>query len=315
MYQTIDEINPDSEATPPPQTARYFISLIVLIGFGIMLGAAIWAYNQDNSITPHPSQQSEAIDGFRRIQAEPRRAIRRARLIDYINAHPQSPVLSSAKQQLRVMNDYEAEDWARLSDIMFDDTLTALDQQFALERYIALWGEGLVGSRDSDISAFKSSLETALDSQNGNAPPSRRFIPEKSPISDNITTSQMVGGRIIRKARPNYPAPPPPPKISQTSRNEQITPARIRTPRAPEYPRRAFRRGIAAVVELSLNVDERGRVGLIEVVSIDAPRYANDFERAARRAAKRTRFHPRTVNGVPAPARDIRKKYVFDPDI
>jgi len=294
---------------------RRLITLIVIIGFAVMLSAAIWAYNQDNSITPHPAQQSESIDGFRRIQAEPRRAIRRALLIDYIKAHPQSPVLGGAQQQLRVMNDYEAADWAELSDIIFDDTLPILDKQFALDRYIASWGEGLVGSRDSDIIAFKSSLATALEAQNGTTPPSRKFIPEKSPIPDNITASQMVGGRVVRRIRPTYPAPPPPPKVTLNLPRERITPARIRTLRTPEYPRRAFRRGIPAVVELSLNVDERGRVGLVEVVNIEAPRYASDFERAARRAAKRTRFHPKTVNGKPAPARDIRKKYVFDPDI
>jgi len=207
MYQTIDEINPESEAaSPPSQTARYFITLIVIIGFAVMLSAAIWAYNQDNSITPHPAQQSESIDGFRRIQAEPRRAIRRALLIDYIKAHPQSPVLGGAQQQLRVMNDYEAADWAELSDIIFDDTLPILDKQFALDRYIVSWGEGLVGSRDSDIIAFKSSLATALEAQNGTTPPSRKFIPEKSPIPDNITASQMVGGRVVRRIRPTYPA-------------------------------------------------------------------------------------------------------------
>jgi len=231
-------------------------------------------------------------------------------LVDYVKSYPQSPVLGGAQQQLRVMNDYEASDWAKLSDIMFNEDLPALDKTFALDRYVDAWGEGLIGSRDDDIIAFKASLDAAPDANIVD----RKFVPEKSPIPETIEAGQMAGGRTARPVLPRYPTPAPPQIIRPDNSSQDITPARVRRNRAPDYPRRAYSRSIPAVVELSLNIDERGRVGLIETVSIEAPRYSRDFERAARRAAKRTRFHPKTINDRPVPARDIRKTYVFDPD-
>lgn len=310
MYETIDEIDTTDETPVSPQKARYFITLFVILGFAVILAAAIWSAQHTPNVTAHPAQQIEATKAFRRIQGESRLSIRRALLLDYVKNYPQSPTLNGAKQQLRVMDDYEAADWAKLSDIMFDETLTSEDKIFALERYVAAWGEGLIGSRDNDITAFKAALDVTPDERTNK---SRKLITEKSPIPDTIDAGQMAGGRAARPSPPRYPAPRPTPRAAQPQ--AIITPARIRRSRTPEYPRRALSRGVPAIVELSLNIDERGRVGLIELVGIDAPRYHRDFERAARRAAKRTRFHPQTVNGTAVPSRDIRKTYVFDPSL
>jgi len=60
-----------------------------------------------------------------------------------------------------------------------------------------------------------------------------------------------------------------------------------------------------------MDIDERGRVDFVETISVETERYAKDFRRAAERAAKRTRFNPKTINGKPVPARNIRKRYIF----
>jgi len=56
----------------------------------------------------------------------------------------------------------------------------------------------------------------------------------------------------------------------------------------PRYPRRAYRRNVSAVVELSLSIDDEGEVQMTEVLSVTAKRYERDFIKAAERAAMRT---------------------------
>jgi TonB family protein len=284
---------------------------LIMMGLAAGIAAVMLSQYQAPPVVIHPAEQADVTQAFRRIQAETRPAIRRALLVDYVENYPQSPIINGAQQQLRVMNTYEASDWAKLSDIMFSEDLTALDKDFALNRYVDLWGEGLVGSRDEEVTAFKA----ALDALTSEAAIDRKFIPEKSPIPTTIEAGQMAGGQKTRPPLPRPAAPiiRRPVKVPQAQ--QEITPLRIRRNRAPDYPRRAYDRSIAAVVELSLNIDERGRVGLIETVNIDARRYKRDFERAARRAAKRTRFYPKMINGRAVPVRDIRKTYVFDPDL
>jgi len=73
----------------------------------------------------------------------------------------------------------------------------------------------------------------------------------------------------------------------------------------------AKRRNIGAIVVVSMNINNEGRVDSVDIVDIEAERYEKDFIRAAKRAAKRTRFHPKTVNGKAVPAMDVRKRYIF----
>ena len=67
------------------------------------------------------------------------------------------------------------------------------------------------------------------------------------------------------------------------------------------------------MVVVEMNIDDEGRVAFTDIVSIDAQRYARDFAKAAERAAKRTRFNPKTVNGKAVAAVGVRKRYIFRP--
>jgi len=60
-----------------------------------------------------------------------------------------------------------------------------------------------------------------------------------------------------------------------------------------------------------MNIDEKGKVDSVDIVDVQAERYQKDFSRAAERAAKRTRFNPKTINGKAVPAKDVRKRYIF----
>jgi len=85
----------------------------------------------------------------------------------------------------------------------------------------------------------------------------------------------------------------------------------VRRNQSPNYPRSAKRRNIGAIVVVSMDIDEKGRVESVDTVDIEAVRYQKDFRRAAERAAKRTRFHPKTINGTAVPAKGVRKRYIF----
>ena len=74
-----------------------------------------------------------------------------------------------------------------------------------------------------------------------------------------------------------------------------------------------MRRKVKAIVTLKLNIDEKGKVAMTELVNVQTSRYAKDFVKAAERAAMSTRFHPKTVNGVPRAATGIVKRYRFEP--
>ncbi|MEP6343199.1 MAG: TonB family protein [Maricaulaceae bacterium] len=309
MYQKIDDIEEmpvKPQATP---SNRRWLLLVAAILFSIIVGATIWTYTQKSSPLSHSADQPQTSELFQRIQAEPRKSVRRARLIDFTQTYPEAPMIHGAKQQLRVMNVYEARDWAALSDIMFDDKLSQTDKFFEIEKYVELWGEGLVGSRDEELAAFRATLAT-LDVTTD---VDRKHKPEGSPIPDDIDGTQMAGGHKPPPARPTPVAPPEPPQQPQI-KGPEITPLRVRRNRSPDYPRKAYSRRVPATVILSLNIDDRGRVRLVETISVKADRYGRDFERAAVRAARNTRYYPRKEDGIAVPIQGVRKTYVFDPE-
>ena len=82
---------------------------------------------------------------------------------------------------------------------------------------------------------------------------------------------------------PESPAPAP------------VLPRVVRS-EAPDYPYRAFREGIEGQVRLQFRVDDRGKPRDIEVLASEPPK---QFDKAARKALKRWRFEPATLNGKP----------------
>ena len=62
---------------------------------------------------------------------------------------------------------------------------------------------------------------------------------------------------------------------------------------------------------VTMDINEKGKVEAVDTVSVQAERYEKEFRRASERAAKRTRFHPKTINGKAVPAKGVRKRYIF----
>ncbi|MGB3457045.1 MAG: energy transducer TonB, partial [Litorimonas sp.] len=187
----------------------------------------------------------------------------------------------------------------------------------AVEAYQAQWGRYL-GARDAEVEALREDIRTAPMS--GETPD--RTLPRDPDAYRGVPDDRLAGGPygtrfeprvIFRPSRtepgwqdPNWQGPGRPSVGGETSA------PRVRRERSPRYPSRAMRRGAEAVVTLALTIDENGRVAETELIDVEADAYASDFVRAAERAALRTRFHPRTIDGMAVEARGIRKRYRFE---
>ena len=81
-----------------------------------------------------------------------------------------------------------------------------------------------------------------------------------------------------------------------------------------KYPPIAERRNyyVNAVIEIAYDIDETGRPVNLRIVSNDHNgKYNSAFEKEALRATEKTRYEPKTVNGIPVQTKDNLKRIVF----
>ncbi len=308
MYQSIDD-NLDGEAAPSPRVVpSVFIGIAALIGMGLIIAAAYFL-KPGGPTDPTPPLEADPVARATYLQAigETEPALRRARLRDYLNQNPEHSRASAAQAQLYVLDAAEARAWQETVNNAYDRALSQAERLAKIENFEQSWGRYL-GGRDMEIASLRAEIEAADDADTQQD----RSLPDgPSPFPTNVPDGQLAGGPRSTQ-RPIIVSPPTilPPRAETPI--AEIVPPRERRRVSPRYPRSAERRGIGAVVTLSLNIDARGRVAMTEVVSVQADRYAREFARAAERAALRTRFYPQTVNGEPVPAVGIKKTYRFE---
>ena len=315
MYQSIDDshesINIATEIGETTPSRLYLYVAICGVLFFVVT-ALLFQYNKPSQLlTPHNSVNEDASLAFRKIQNEPLKYMRKARLIDFVKTHDNSSVINGAKAQLSALKKAEAQDWAKLSDQLFASHLSDYDKSSALEDYVKNWGEGVLGTRDGKIKSYRDLLDpqAGVDSE------------ENLDFTPNIVISNSASGsKILAGAPPSASASVPiidrPVAVVETESIEPVIERlRVKKASSPIYPSRALRRGIPALVKMRLNVNDRGRVEMVEVVSVKAERYERDFIRASKRAARRIRFHPKTVDGVAVPVSGVEKSFLFDPEL
>ena len=318
MYQSIDDTSPEAGSTNAQdrQSSRRLIILALLLCVLILVIAAMGSTRSD-PVSQHSKDLAAQKQDYLAALAAPKPALRRARLMDLMQTYPLHERLSAIRAQLDVINAREAKDWAYLSDLFYDPDRDLVEKSIALDRYANLWGPALIGGRKDEVGFFRAALENAVpalaefeDGTITDELPDFAPSPE-SPISETVPDEQMAGA-LREVPRGTYIPPIRRPGFS--SAEPVSTELRIRRNVSPNYPSRAERRGIEAVVTLSLFVDDDGDVEMIDVISVSAPRYEKDFVRAAKRAARRTRFHPRRENGRNVPTPGVIKRYVFQLD-
>ena len=306
MYQSIDDELPgDAEEIPRPPRLRWRWLAGGALLIALLLGAAYLSLPSGTSL-PEAASGDDGRDAYLRALSEPSPALRRARLEDFLLMNPDSGRAAAARAQLSVLEAHEAGAWAAVTDALYAPGARAEGKLAALDAYESVWGPDTLSGRGGEIRALRQELE-AERSRAPATPPSRALEGEPSPIPESISAGRMAGGPAV--------APPavvlPPVRREATPARVEVPPRVLRAP-TPRYPRSAQRRGVEGVVELSMAVDAQGRVEDVRIVSVDAPRYGKEFARAARRAAKRTRFSPRTLDGQPVPTANVLKRYRFE---
>jgi len=308
MYQVIDDQDEEDIDQPTGWSILPFIIGGVL---ALLVFFCVWLFSPGQQSTPGQAVETPASRAAYLVAlSEPNPAVRRARLMDYQHTYPDSDRRYAIANQLDVINRVELGEWETLNRSIYSNTLKVEEKWSAMADYELNWNGSLLGGRGEELTALKQVLDTAKPIDDL---PDRTLEPGKSPIPDNIPSDILAGApprMAVTFPIPQSPPPPPPaPKVEEIK--DVVVQPRVRKNASPSYPRSAKRRKIGAVVTVSMRINDEGKVKEAEVVEIEAERYQRDFMKAAIRAAKRTKFHPKTINGEPVPAQDIRKRYIF----
>jgi len=179
-----------------------------------------------------------------------------------------------------------------------------------------VWWSNWTGGREAELKDFRAAIdleedtpETDPDVESQDEKPD--FTPTGKDIFPNTVPGDTMAGGDVTFPRGTYVPPRPVERRPVARRTSNVEEARVRRNVTPRYPSKALRRNIEAEVTLSLYIDDDGDVEMTELVSVSAPRYQRDFIRAAERAALRTRYHPKRINGRAVPSSGVLKRYVF----
>lgn len=304
MYQSIDD--PQEEFAIGEPKHNKLIWLAAVLGLLAIIAMVYWTSPGVSVPQKNDDFTRAELANYRKAISETQAPMRRARLQDFLTTYPESERTSAVEAQLDVIRAYEASQWINLTDIVYDAKIAKTDKLTALESYAAKWDGALLGGRNAEIQAIRENLKGSVDQP---VKPSRKLKDQKSPIPSDVPDGILAGGP---KAAPE-PVFVPPEPIKQPERLAavKITPPTIKRNVNPRYPRKAMRRNVEAVVILKLNIDDAGKVAMTELVSVEAARYGKSFVKAAERAALRTRFHPKTVDGKAEAAVGVIKRYRF----
>ena len=309
MYQSIDDPQDELDALERSDR-RGLIWLLTALCLALVFGVVYWTSPGPPTHTADDSNLRAEQVTYRKAISETTAPMRRARLQDFITTYPESRFMRSVEAQLDVINSHESRKWTEVTDLVFSAKSKREDKLAALDNFETEWGGSLLGGRDGEIKSLRAEIMETPDAPKA---PSRKLTDLKSPIPKNVPDTMLAGGpRPVAPPPPIIRPPEPAPEPVKVVELDVVQ-AKVRRSVTPRYPRKAMRRKVGAVVTLKLNIDEKGKVAMTELVAVQTERYEKDFIKAAERAAIRTRFHPKTVGGKPQATTGILKTYRFDP--
>jgi TonB family protein len=308
MYQVIDEQDDEDFAPPRGFTVLPFIIGAILAGL-VFFG--VWLMSPGQQVSPGQAVETPASRAtYLTALSEQNPAVRRARLMDYQREHPDTDRSDGIAAQLDVINSAELADWEAVVQAVYHERMPLEEKRIAFADYETRWNGRLLGGRGEGLEELRLILDGA---EAVTAGPDRALEAGESPISDTIPSDVLAGAPPrVAVTFPIYEPEPAPPPVEV--KKDVIVQPSVRRNQSPNYPRNAKRKKIGAIVVVAMDIDEKGRVDAVDIIDIQAKRYEKDFIRAAERAAKRTRFHPKTINGEPVSATGVRKRYIFRSD-
>lgn len=276
---------------------KYALAFAVLIAVVLMfIAMPFMGGGSAQDITLNPESPHKA---YLNILGETHTGLRLVRLRGYVDNTAPNENITGAKAAIDALATHEQIAWAKLTDALYDLKNTEGQKTQALATYKTTWG---VWSRQQDLPKL---LQTKLPASDTSetaqyAPNSRR-----SKFADVGAETTLAGATPSITHQPVVKINPPKTPVNKVQN------ARLKYAKRPRYPRRARRKGIEAIVTLSLFIDERGNVARTETVSIDAKKYRNSFARASKKAAMASKFYPKTVGGKPVATRNYLRQYTF----
>lgn len=318
MYQSVDDNTQNSDRVEK-RRLNLWPFLLGLVFVSTVWGA-IYALQLDqpnNRLKIDLSQAGDQI--YRKALAEPNPALRRARLNDYVITVKKGQHERAALAQIDVINRYEISDWEKLQEKVYDSNLKKAEKLEALNVFEADWGGSYIGTREDDIDRLRKEILGLVETD---SLPDRRLETDTSPIPDTIPDEVLAGGPRPKKtkeedeeekATEDEEAETSSETVSEEE-NLENAPLRVRRNGKLVYPPKAMRRNIGAIVTLKLDINDKGRVETTELVSVEAERYERDFVRAAERAALRSRYYPKVVEGEAVAVTGIVKRFRFEPE-
>ncbi len=307
MYQVIDDQDEEELGQQPGFSVLPFIIGAILAGLVFFV---VWLMSPGTQTSPGYTLETPASrSAYLKALAEPDPAVRRARLMDYQRIHPDTDRSDAIAGQLDIINAAELKDWESLVQTVYDDRLPIEDKAVAVTAYETRWNGRLLGGRSEELSELRLIIDETKPIE---VFPDRKLEPGESPISEEIPSDTLAGAppRMAKTFPIPEPETAPPPVVIEVPKDKIVQPS-VRRNSSPNYPRSAKRRKIGAIVVVAMDINEKGKVDFVETLDVQAERYKKDFRRAAERAAKRTRFHPKTINGEAVPAKGVRKRYIF----
>lgn len=311
MYQSVDDIEENDGKSAGKEVGRLKLIAALLVGLAILAAVAIFSSGQKPDIDPQKIASAEQYEIYFKALGEPKPALRRARLLDFIQNYPDHERGRAAQAQLDVIQQADDLDWFSLQEIIFDPGQSKPAKLAALDLYEDMWGSMLLGGREDEVAELREQFETTTEPESETPENPIDFTPEPDQFSEEISGTKLAGEVVVVERTYIPPAPisrPAPQPRAQT----KIVKPKVRKERRPRYPKRALRRNIEAEVVLALNIDEKGEVQMTEVVSVRASKYRKDFIKAAERAALRSKYFPQTLNGRPVATSGYLRKFVFE---
>lgn len=293
-----DILNPEtnSEDSAPVRKPFWLVPLVGLLFLALALFLVIGNSGRASKQYEGPS---EIFLDYQSLSNEMHTGLRLARLEDFVAQHSDSYLAGAALARRDALKNHEEIAWARLTDTFYDTDADEVAKTLAIKAYTNVWtplhrpeqlktlGQDLPNDA---VPNFKPGERTSRFASGGND----QFL-EGGPSISGQGFRRTFGTNVeMDRLDPSH-----------------IVPPRIRYKRQPAYPSKARRRRIEADVVIELDIDDRGRVAQTRVISVHADRYAKDFAKAATRAARRTRFHPKTIGGHPVATSRYVQRYAF----
>ena len=296
------EAGPDSESGSDARpAARKSYWVLPVVGFAVLAFAFYLLLGDSRAQNSgDTSQPDEAMQSYKSLSNEMHTGLRLARLDDFIAQHADSPLIDAVRARRYALKQYEESAWAAVTDAFYDAEATEESKAKAVEKYTSVWTPL---HRPKQLNSLEKELPN-------DAVPNFNPGERRSRFASGGNDQFLEGAPLMRAPPPvtrsvtRFPAP-------ERVASNRVVEARIRSKRKPRYPSKAKRRQVEADVMLELDIDDRGRVARARVVSVRANRYADDFAKAATRAARRTRFHPKTIGGRPVATSSFVQKYAF----